>query len=196
MCWQAPGCASLIRPEGRETEITMKPTYDTHQRRAIEPDGTTHAARYADDRNHFTLACAIYPMPSIERLIHDGNVWTVTCSGCRTALAVVITCPLCKTPRRPGVRRADPQHRRLRGLRPLRQPRVRPPVGPGPGRARLVHRGGGSGRTVRGTIYDPRCCCCGTERLLTIGRRSPALGQESAGRGTAFLRFRTSQAGL
>jgi hypothetical protein len=35
----------------------MKPTYETHQRRAIEPDGTTHTARYAGDRDHFTLAC-------------------------------------------------------------------------------------------------------------------------------------------
>jgi hypothetical protein len=47
------------------------------------------------------LACAIYPMPTIERLIHDGNVWTVTCSGCRTALAVVITCPTLQDPPAP-----------------------------------------------------------------------------------------------
>ncbi|MFC9131853.1 hypothetical protein ACFT4A_34160 [Streptomyces sp. NPDC057099] len=76
----------------------MTPTYETHQRRAIEPNGTSHAARYAGDRAHFTLACATYPMPAIERLVHDGAVHPVSCSGCRTALAVVITCPSCQTP--------------------------------------------------------------------------------------------------
>ncbi|CAM5334578.1 hypothetical protein SGLAM104S_07100 [Streptomyces glaucescens] len=44
-----------------------------HQRRAIEPECTTHAARYAGDRNHLTLVCAVYPKPTIERLVHDGD---------------------------------------------------------------------------------------------------------------------------
>ncbi|WP_158101798.1 hypothetical protein [Streptomyces pharetrae] len=31
------------------------------------------SARYAGDRNHLTLACAVYPKPTIERLVHDGD---------------------------------------------------------------------------------------------------------------------------
>jgi hypothetical protein len=50
--------------------MSLPITYETHQRRAIEPDGTIHAAKYAGDRDHFTLACAVYPMPVIETLEH------------------------------------------------------------------------------------------------------------------------------
>ncbi|MGW0867006.1 hypothetical protein [Streptomyces sp. NPDC002611] len=75
--------------------MTTTATYETHQRRAVEPDGTVHAARYAGDRDHFTTACACYPAPEIERLEAE-SFRSVTCPGCLQALAVVITCPICR----------------------------------------------------------------------------------------------------
>lgn len=55
-------------------------------RRAIEADGTTHAARYAGSLRHFTTACAVYPAPEVDRL-DASSAREVTCEGCRTALA-------------------------------------------------------------------------------------------------------------
>lgn len=137
----------------------MKPTYDTHQRRAIEPDGTVHAARYAGDRRHFTLACAVYPMPAIERLVHDGDFMTVSCTGCREALAPVITCPLCKTPGAqpygepvPGTDDAVDCARCVNSSCDIRWCLD-------PGADPSCTECGGSGHTGRGTIYDPWCAC-------------------------------------
>lgn len=65
--------------------MAITPTWDSHQRRAIQPNGTVHAARYAGDRNHFTTACAVYPAPQVERL--DGTPGLdVTCRGCLDVL--------------------------------------------------------------------------------------------------------------
>lgn len=59
------------------------PTYGSHQRRAIEADGTVHAARSAG--GGFTTACAVYPAPVAERLEFAPRD-PVTCTGCLTAL--------------------------------------------------------------------------------------------------------------
>ena len=59
------------------------PTYDSHKRRAIEEDGTAHAARGA--AGGFTTACAVYPAPEAERL-EFAPTRPVTCTGCLTAL--------------------------------------------------------------------------------------------------------------
>lgn len=56
-----------------------------HLRRAIEPDGTVHAARYAGDRTHFATACAVYPAPECAALEGTADR-EVTCLGCRRAL--------------------------------------------------------------------------------------------------------------
>lgn len=53
-------------------------------RRAIEPQGTVHAARYAGDRDHFTTACAVYPAPEVDQLDASPER-AVTCPGCRAA---------------------------------------------------------------------------------------------------------------
>jgi hypothetical protein len=58
----------------------------TYPRRAVEPGGTVHAARYAGDRQHFTTACAIYPAPVAVSLEYTGDR-PITCAGCRAALA-------------------------------------------------------------------------------------------------------------
>ncbi|MEH0576847.1 MULTISPECIES: hypothetical protein [Streptomyces] len=52
-----------------------------YPRRAVEPDGTVHAARYAGDREHFTTACAAYPAPTVDRLEHSSDR-KVTCLDC------------------------------------------------------------------------------------------------------------------
>ncbi|MFF4504796.1 hypothetical protein [Streptomyces sp. NPDC001401] len=53
-----------------------------YPRRAVEPNGTVHAARYAEDRNHFSTACAVYPAPTVDRLEH-GSDRKVTCPDCQ-----------------------------------------------------------------------------------------------------------------
>ncbi|MEU5221001.1 hypothetical protein AB0G79_33040 [Streptomyces sp. NPDC020807] len=63
----------------------MTPTYETHQRRAVEEDGTVHAARYAGDRHSFTTACAVYPAPAAARL-DSRPLLRITCAGCLAAL--------------------------------------------------------------------------------------------------------------
>ncbi|MCX4858381.1 hypothetical protein [Streptomyces canus] len=52
-----------------------------YPRRAVEPDGTVHAARYAGDRQHFTTKCAAYPAPTLDRL-EQGSDRKVTCLDC------------------------------------------------------------------------------------------------------------------
>jgi hypothetical protein len=59
------------------------PTYSSHQRRAIEADGTVHAARSAG--GGFTTACAAYPAPEAEQLKFAPSD-PVTCTDCLTAL--------------------------------------------------------------------------------------------------------------
>lgn len=132
-------------------------TYETHQRRAIEPDGTVHAAKYAGDREHYTLACALYPMPDIERLVDDGNYWTVTCQGCRTALAVVITCPLCLTPGAEEFGAPIPNTDDTADC--ARCMKCGHTWGLDPGANGACTECGGSGNTGRGTYRDPRCAC-------------------------------------
>ena len=136
----------------------LKPTYETHQRRAIEPDGAVHAARYAGDRDHFTLACAVYPMPVIERLVHDGNFRSVTCDGCRTALAIVITCPLCKTAGAEEFGLPIPHTDDTADC--ARCKACGHSWGLDPGADGACTECGGSGHTGRGTIYDPPCRPC------------------------------------
>ncbi|MFJ8856342.1 hypothetical protein [Streptomyces sp. NPDC102437] len=139
----------------------MKPTYTTHRRRAIEPDGTSHAAKYAGDRTHFTLACAVYPMPVIDRLVHDGDHWSVTCPGCRTALAIVITCPLCKTPGAEEFGLPIPNTDDSADCARCINPECGIHWGLDPAADGSCTECGGSGHTARGTIYDPRCVACG-----------------------------------
>ena len=62
---------------------SLVPTYSNHQRRAIEADGTAHAARGAG--GGFTTACTVYPAPEAERLEFAPHA-LVTCTGCLTAL--------------------------------------------------------------------------------------------------------------
>lgn len=57
----------------------------TYPRRAIEADGTVHAARFTGPRT-FTTACHVYPAPAAERL-DASHATPVTCTGCRAALA-------------------------------------------------------------------------------------------------------------
>ncbi len=52
-----------------------------YPRRAVEPDGTVHAARYAENRQHFTTKCAVYPAPTVDRLEHSSDR-KVTCPDC------------------------------------------------------------------------------------------------------------------
>lgn len=61
--------------------MSLPPSWVNHQRRAIEADGTVHAARYACDREHFTTACTVYPAPVVERLEPLPTV-AVTCVDC------------------------------------------------------------------------------------------------------------------
>jgi hypothetical protein len=63
-----------------------------YPRRAVEPDGTVHAARYAGSRTAFTTACAVYPAPAVDRLEHTGER-PVTCTGCLAATAPTPTPP-------------------------------------------------------------------------------------------------------
>ncbi|MFI2078595.1 hypothetical protein [Streptomyces triculaminicus] len=56
-----------------------------HPRRAVEADGTVHAARYAGSRTHFTTACAVYPAPEVVR-IDPRPDRAVTCPACLDAL--------------------------------------------------------------------------------------------------------------
>ncbi|MBU3865548.1 hypothetical protein KN815_16120 [Streptomyces sp. 4503] len=140
-----------------DPQATSRITYETHQRRAIEPDGTVHAARSAGDQKHLTLACLVSPLPTIERLVHDGDYYRVTCQKCRIALAIVITCPLCKTPGAeefglpiPGTDDAvDCARCTACGHR----------WGLDPGASAACAECGGSGHTGRGTLYDPLCTC-------------------------------------
>jgi len=57
-----------------------------YPRRAVEDDGTVHAARYTGPHS-FTTACAVYPAPVAERL-DARSALNVTCPGCLNA-----TCP-------------------------------------------------------------------------------------------------------
>jgi hypothetical protein len=135
----------------------IKPTYETHRRRAIEPNGTAHAARYAGSRRHFTTACAVYPAPTVDRLVHDAEFRPVTCTGCKAALAVVITCPLCKTPGAeeyglpiPGTDdSADCARCKACGHT----------WNLDPGADASCPECGGSGNTGRAIFRDPRCPC-------------------------------------
>ncbi|MBV9026424.1 MAG: hypothetical protein JO362_22125 [Streptomycetaceae bacterium] len=146
------------------TNATIPTTYQTHQRRAIELDGTVHAARYAGDRDHFTTACAAtrYPAPAIDRLVNDVDAWTVTCPACRTALALVITCPLCKTAGAqeygepiPGT---DDYADCARCINPACGNRWG--LDPGAdGSCTSCTSCGGSGHTGRGSLRDPKCSC-------------------------------------
>ncbi|MFE7268744.1 hypothetical protein ACFU9B_43490 [Streptomyces sp. NPDC057592] len=141
--------------------MTSTTTYETHQRRAIEADGTIHAARYAGDHDHFTTACAVHPAPVVERLIHDGYVWSVTCPGCRTALAIVITCPLCKTPGAQEFGLPIPHTDDSADCARCIKPECGLSWGLDPGADASCTECGGSGNTGRGTAYDPRCTACG-----------------------------------
>ncbi|MER8086592.1 hypothetical protein ABTZ57_16015 [Streptomyces sp. NPDC094048] len=55
-----------------------------YPRRATEPDGTVHAARFAP--GGFTTACHVYPAPVAERL-DASSEQPVTCPGCVEAFA-------------------------------------------------------------------------------------------------------------
>ncbi|MCB5910361.1 hypothetical protein [Streptomyces pinistramenti] len=55
-----------------------------HDRRAVEEDGTVHAARYAGDLWSFTTACQVYPAPAAVRIEATPDR-AVTCRGCRAA---------------------------------------------------------------------------------------------------------------
>lgn len=74
----------------------MPTTSLPHTRRAIEPDGTVHAARYAGDRHHVTTACAAYPAPEYA-FVEPTPHREITCTGCREALAArpVVSGPRC-----------------------------------------------------------------------------------------------------
>lgn len=64
----------------------LVPTYDNHKRRAIEADGTVHAARgAAGGAGGFTTACVVYPAPRVKRLEFAPEA-PVTCNGCLKAL--------------------------------------------------------------------------------------------------------------
>lgn len=63
--------------------IQEKPRALPYRRRAVQPDGTVHAARYAGDADHFTTACAVYPSPAVDR-IESTPDRPVTCTGCLT----------------------------------------------------------------------------------------------------------------
>ncbi|CAL9666093.1 hypothetical protein SUDANB145_07167 (plasmid) [Streptomyces sp. enrichment culture] len=77
------GLRLLLRALDAEPDTT--PAALRYSRRAIEADGTVHAARYTGRRT-FTTACAIYPAPVAERL-DASSALPVTCPGCRTATA-------------------------------------------------------------------------------------------------------------
>ncbi|MFD7769821.1 hypothetical protein [Streptomyces sp. NPDC059787] len=51
-----------------------------YPRRAIEPDGTVHAARFTGRRT-FITACAVYLAPAVDRL-ERGSDQQVTCLDC------------------------------------------------------------------------------------------------------------------
>ncbi|MFF3378183.1 hypothetical protein ACFYXF_35170 [Streptomyces sp. NPDC002680] len=52
-----------------------------YPQRAVEADGTVHAARYVEDRNHFTTKCAEHSAPVIDRLEYSRDR-KVTCRNC------------------------------------------------------------------------------------------------------------------
>jgi hypothetical protein len=79
-----------------------------YPRRAVEPDGTVHAARYAGDRQHFTTACALYPAPTVDRLEH-GSYRKVICPGCISPDTLVAQEPVRFEEERPGVWKVAPQ---------------------------------------------------------------------------------------
>nr|WSX25638.1 hypothetical protein OG690_38505 [Streptomyces tubercidicus] len=135
-----------------------KATYETHQRRAIEPDGTVHAARYAGDRWSFATACAVYPAPTVKALERQG-IRSVTCPGCLEALAPVITCPACKTPGAEEFGQPVPNTDDFVDC--ARCTACGLVWGLDPGADLVCTECGGSGNTGRGTIYDPRCTACG-----------------------------------
>jgi Protein of unknown function (DUF3307) len=131
----------------------------TGQREFIQHGGAAHAARYAGDRRHFTTACAVYPAPAATRLVHDADVWPVTCPGCKTALAIVITCPLCKTPGAQEFWQPIPHTDDSADCARCVNPACGIAWGLDPGADGSCTECGGSGHTGRGTIYDPRCSC-------------------------------------
>lgn len=71
----------LLRALGAEPET--RPARLSYPRRAVEADGTVHAARFTGRRT-FITACAVYPAPTAERL-DASSAQPVTCPGCRTA---------------------------------------------------------------------------------------------------------------
>ncbi|MBB5932597.1 hypothetical protein FHS34_008107 [Streptomyces echinatus] len=137
----------------------MKPTYESHQQRAVEPDGTSHATRHTGDRDHFTLACAASPMPAVDRLVQDGDLLPVTCPGCRTALTVVITCPQCKTPGAEEFGLPIPHTDDVADCTRCVHPRCGHRWNLDPGAAPGCTECGGSGHPGRSTVRDPRCAC-------------------------------------
>lgn len=141
--------------------MTTATTYETHRRRAIEPNGTVHAARYAEDRQHFTTACAVYPAPAIDRLVNDEEVWSVSCPNCLTALAVIITCPLCKTPGAQEINLLIPGTDDYADC--ARCTACGHSWGLDPGANTACTECGGSSNTGSGTINDPQCPCSTSE---------------------------------
>ncbi|MFM9449134.1 hypothetical protein [Streptomyces acidiscabies] len=134
-------------------------TYDTYQQRAIEPDGTVHAAKYARDRQNFTLACTVLPLPDIDRVADSREVWTVTCGDCKAALAVVITCPLCRTPGAQEISVPIPYTDDAADGARCVNPACGIDWGLDPGADGSCIECGGSGHIDRGTLYDPVCAC-------------------------------------
>lgn len=58
--------------------MSLPPSWVNHQSRAIEPDGTVHAAQ-DEDSQHFTIACAV--CRDVERVDSPASVG-VTCVDC------------------------------------------------------------------------------------------------------------------
>ncbi|MFM9735209.1 hypothetical protein [Streptomyces niveiscabiei] len=144
-------------------------TYDTYRQRAVEPDGTVHAAKYARDRQHVTLACTVYPLPDIDRVAGDRDVWTVTCGGCRAALAVVVTCPLCRTPGAEEISYPIPNTDDVADGARCVNPECGLDWGLDPGADGACIECGGSGHIDHGTRYDPVCACTeDAEAPLTV----------------------------
>lgn len=163
----------------------MEAPRQSHQRRAVEPDGTVHAARYASDRHHFTIACSTRDL-TIERVEHT-SARTVTCPACQTSLdGTVITCLFCRTP----------------GAMEYREPAHE---GAGTLCARCTacqyawvldsgaHAGcpvcGGSGHTGRGSWCDPLCTCYEEYRTRTEGDQYDRLSEVTARRAAGHIPF-------
>ncbi|MGW4138821.1 hypothetical protein ACWELV_18870 [Streptomyces mirabilis] len=77
------GFGAVLWAEQPATSPASTDALADYPRRAVEPDGTVHAARYAEDRNHFTTKCAEYPAPVVDRL-EDGSDRKVTCRNCNS----------------------------------------------------------------------------------------------------------------